>query len=231
MSGNIHERHRERLRAEFANGGFKDWHEHKTLEYILQYSRPRVDTNEIAHNLINACGGFAEVFKASDEVLMSVDGVGSKTVEYIHMLGEFVRYYNGVRFEANRLELNSESCCEYLLNLFDGKSREYFYMICLDSRSRILYCGALFEGGFDNMDVDTSKIVRTAVLYDAAYVVFAHNHPSGIAKPSNNDIITTHVIERALKYVNVEVRDHIIIALGKCSSMFNEGLLLRQRGK
>ncbi len=216
---NLHSGHRARMRKDFSLNGFSNWHEHNVLEFILHKGLPRVDTNEIAHKLINECGGFAEVFRAPKEQLTSVMGIGNETAEYIHMLGEFVHYYNGVRFDINRLVLDSETCEGYMLNLFDGKEREYFYMICLDARSRIIYRELLFEGSFESMDVDISKIIRVAVKCDASYVVFAHNHPSGIAIPSNADIVSTRTIERSLAMCGIKLLDHIIVVDGKCVSM------------
>lgn len=216
---NIHSGHRARMRKDFQLTGFDHWHEHKVLEFILQKALPRVDTNEIAHTLIEKCGGFADVFRASKEHLMSIKGIGRETAEYIHMLGEFVHYYNGVRFDAERLVLDSESCENYMLNLFDGKEREYLYMICLDARSRVIYRELIFDGSFESMDVDISKIVRIAIKCDASYVVFTHNHPSGILMPSNADIVTTKLIARTLIVCGIKLLDHIIVADGKCLSM------------
>ena len=223
---NVHEHHRERMRKDFLRDGFKRWHEHNVLEYILHYAIPRVDTNGIAHELINTCGGFADVFRAPAEVLTSVDGVGEKTVSFLRMLGEFVKYYNGVRFEAHRREMSSEMCINYLLNLFDGKRREHFCIICLDACKRIVYHELIFEGSFETMDVDMMKLVRTVVQYDTPYMVISHNHPSGIAEPSGLDVTTTHCIQTALRYVGVEILDHIIVADGKYYSMRDKGDLL-----
>lgn len=216
---NSHENHRQRMREDFKNTGFENWHEHKVLEYLLFRARPRVDTNELAHKLIDACGSFADVFRAPKEMLTGVPGIGKETAEYVREMGEFVRYYNGKRFDADRLVLGSENCKNYLLNLFDGKEREYFYMICLDARSRILYRDLIFEGSFESMDLDISKIIRLAVKCDASYVVLAHNHPSGIAKPSAADITSTQTVERVLQMCGIKLLDHIIVAGGKCAGM------------
>lgn len=219
---NVHAGHRARMRADFELDGFKNWHDHKVLEYLLQYVIRRADTNETAHNLIDECGGFAEVFRASKEKLTDIMNVGGKTAEYIHMLGEFVNYYNGVRYDINRLMLDSETCESYLLNLFDGLERENFFMICLDAQSRIIYKRRIFEGSFESMDVDITQIVRIAVKCDASFVVLAHNHPSGIAKASQADIVSTQAVERALTMAGIRLLDHIVVANGKCVSIRNE---------
>ncbi|MBQ9598737.1 MAG: RadC family protein [Clostridia bacterium] len=215
---NIHAGHRQRMRKNFQSGGFKGWHDHNVLEYILFRVIPRADTNEIAHHLIDGCGGFAEVFRASKEKLTDIMGVGDETAEYLRMLGEFVRYYNDVRYDVNRFTLDSETSEGYMLNLFDGMERENFYIFCLDAQNRIIYKRRMFEGSFDSMDIDISQILRLAAKCDASNVVLAHNHPSGIAKASNADIVATQAIERALSYAGVGLLDHIIVAGGKCAS-------------
>ena len=219
---NVHAGHRARMRADFEQDGFKNWHDHKVLEYLLHRVIPRADTNEMAHELINQCGGFAEVFRASKKKLTDVFGIGNEAAEYIHMLGEFVSYYNGVRYDINRLTLDSDSCENYLLNLFDGLERENFYMICLDAKSRILYKRRIFEGSFESLDVDITQIVRIAVKCDASFVVLAHNHPSGIAKASHADIVSTQAVERALTMAGIKLLDHIVVAGGKCVSVMDE---------
>ena len=230
-SKNLHAGHRKRMRADFELDGFANWHEHKVLEFLLHRVIPRADTNETAHLLIDGCGGFAEVFRASKEKLTDIMGVGSETAEYLHMLGEFVHYYNGVRYDINRLTLDSETCEGYLLNLFDGLERENFYMLCLDAQNRILYKRRIFEGSFDSIDIDVTQIVRIAVKCDSSSVVLAHNHPSGIAMASNADIISTQTVERALSLAGVRLLDHIIVAGGKCVSMKNQKAPKRQKYK
>ena len=219
---NVHEDHRKRMREDFGRDGFNNWHDHKVLEYLLYRVIPRADTNEMAHDLINECGGFAEVFRAPKEQLTDIIGVGEKAASYIQELGEFLNYYNGVRYDVNRLVLDSDSCEKYLLNLFDGVERENFYIICLDAQSRILYKRRMFEGSFESMDIDITQLVRVAVKCDASYVVLSHNHPSGIAHASNADITATQTIERALGLAGIRLLDHIIVAGGKCVSVRDE---------
>ncbi|MCH5209940.1 MAG: hypothetical protein J1F01_03145 [Oscillospiraceae bacterium] len=132
---NIHKGHRKRMREKVRKNGLDSLQEHEILEYILYYSIPRINTNEIAHKLIKKCNGFANVFKAPDEVLRSVDKVGENTISHLHMLDEFARYYTKAMSGAHRLKLNGKNCEEYLMNLFNGETRELFYMICLDAKA------------------------------------------------------------------------------------------------
>ena len=226
---NVHAGHRKRMRKDFEYDGFSNWHDHKVLEYLLHRVIPRADTNETAHNLINECGGFAKVFHAPKEKLTEIIGVGEETAMYIREMGEFIKYYNGIRYDVNHLVLDSDSSEKYMLNLFDGVERENFYIIGLDAQNRILYKRRMFEGSFDSMDIDITQIVRVAVKCDASYVVLAHNHPSGIAHASNADITATQTIERALSLAGIRLLDHIIVADGKCVSVRSEYPHLKAR--
>lgn len=223
---NNHIHHRKRMREEFSQNGFKGWQKHRVLEYLMFQAIPVKDTNDMAHELIEKCGGFTNVFYADKNEIMEVDGVGPKTAEYLSMLGEFVRYYNNVIYDKDSFVLDSNTSEQYFRDLFAGHNRECFFIICLDPQSRILNCERVFEGSFESMDVDIAKIMRIAVRCDASHVVLAHNHPSGIAKPSNADIVSTQAVERALLMGGVKLLDHIIVADGKCVSMSNENLLL-----
>ncbi len=138
MDTNNHKGHRKRMREDFEKGGFKTWQKHKVLEYLLYNVIPVADTNDIAHNLIKECGGFVNVFHTSKKRLMSIDGVGEKTADYICSLGEFIQYYNTEKYNTDVFVLNSETSENYLCNLFDGKNRECCYMICLIRKTELL---------------------------------------------------------------------------------------------
>ncbi len=223
---NIHLHHRKRMREEFSRTGFKGWQKHRVLEYLMFHTIPVADTNKLAHNLINEFGGFENVFSADKNELTEIDGVGPKTAEYLCMLGEFVRYFNEVKYNKESYVLDTETSGEYFRDLFADESRECFYVICLDPQSHILNRRRISEGSFESMDIDVSRIMRIAVKCNAASVVLAHNHPSGIAKASQADIVSTQAVERALLMGGISLLDHIIFADGKCVSMRNEKLLL-----
>ena len=196
MDTNNHKGHRKRMREDFEKGGFKTWQKHKVLEYLLYNVIPVADTNDIAHNLIKECGGFVNVFHTSKKRLMSIDGVGEKTADYICSLGEFIQYYNTEKYNTDVFVLNSETSENYLCNLFDGKSRECCYMICLDPKNRIINQEMLFEGSFESVELDVAKVLRSAVKSEAS-----------------------QALEHTLFFAGIKMLDHIIVADGKCMSI------------
>ena len=207
---NVHAGHRENVRQRFKrDNDFQNWQEHEVLEFLLFYALPRIDTNVIAHNLINECGGFGGVFTASESQLKSVEGVGDKVCDFIKTLSSFANYYNVHNLSKSTM-LDSKVSIGYFRNLFYGKKTECLYMICLDVRGRIINKKLLSEGGFESTDVNIINIIRTAAACNAANVILAHNHPSGELAPSNPDIIVTRAVEKALKQIGVNLTEHVI---------------------
>ena len=215
----MHKNHRKRMREDFERSGIMGWQDHKVLEFLLFYAIPRRDTNDTAHALIEKCGGLSNVFEAPVEQLMSVDGVGRSSADFLRLVGQCMRYIDYKNFMDEPFVLDSKRCERYLINLFRNKSNEYFYMLCLDAQNRIIYQDMLFEGGLENTEIDAVKVVRQAVNCGAVCVVFAHNHPSGVARPSYSDVETTRALEEKLRVVGILLLDHIIVAQGKCASM------------
>lgn len=225
MENNSHKGHRKRMREDFYKQGFENWHKHKVLEYLLYYTIPVADTNELAHKLIKGCGGFTNIFSATKQQLLEINGVGEKTADYLVMLGEFMNYYNSVKYDVDALVLDREIAKKHIINLFSKAKRECLYVICLDPKSRILKEKCILQGSFDSMDVDVHKIMQTVIKSDASHVVLAHNHPSGELNPSRADIVTTEALERLLYTSGVKLLDHIIVGDGECASMRDGGHL------
>lgn len=222
---NPHAGHRKRMREDFSQNGFTAWQPHRVLEYLLFYTIPVADTNETAHNLINTCGSFAGVFAADKDMLMSVDGVGDKTADFLIEMGAFISYYNKTRFKSDAVKLTSGNCREYLFNLFDGVDYECLYIIFLDKQRRIKGEECIAEGSFNAVQIDNARLVRHAIKRGAAEVLIAHNHPSGLELPSKADIKTTQLIENALGVHFIKLTDHVIVSDNSCLSMRSLGYL------
>ena len=108
---------------------------------------------------------------------------------------------------------------------FLGERDETVYMVCLDAKKKVLSCKRLFSGSPNISLLSVRKIVENALSYNATYVIIAHNHPSGIALPSREDIETTIRIQEALAGVDVELADHIIVADDDFVSVADSGFL------
>ena len=122
--------------------------------------------------------------------------------------------------------LNStQSVRDYLRIVLANNEREEFWCIWLDAQHRVLSADMCFVGTLTQTSVYPREIVRDAVTKNAASVIFAHNHPSGITEPSHADELLTRTLKSALALVDVQVLDHFIVAGGKTLSFAERGLL------
>ena len=96
-------------------------------------------------------------------------------------------------------------------------------MVCLDAKCKVLSCKLLFRGSVNSANISIRKIVENALLYNSTSVIIAHNHTSGIALPSKEDHVTTRRIEAALKAVEINLSDHIIVADNDYVSLADNG--------
>jgi DNA repair protein RadC len=123
-------------------------------------------------------------------------------------------------------ELNSPALVrEYLTTLLSGQEREYFVVVALDTRHRVLASEILFVGTIDGARVYPREVVKCALRHSAAAVLFAHVHPSGVLEPSQADELLTRRLAEALALIDVRVLDHFIVGDGQCSSFSERGLI------
>ena len=114
---------------------------------------------------------------------------------------------------------------EYLLELFSRERNEAVYQICLDGKGKLLACRRLGEGSASAVNLDVRKIVQNAIAFCACSVVLAHNHPSGVALPSQEDHTATLRVKAALETVDVKLEDHIVVADHDFISFAESGFL------
>ena len=114
-----------------------------------------------------------------------------------------------------------------MLPFFFGRRFETVFLLCLDAKCKVLCCRELGEGSVNAAGISVRKVVETALSAGASSVVLAHNHPSGVAIPSEEDIQTTQRITSALRAVDITLADHLIVADEDYVSMALSGGKLR----
>lgn len=219
MEENIHKNHRRRMLGKIMKTEDMSLLEHELLEVLLFYVIPRKETNSLAHRILNTFGSIGAAAEANVEDLMKVRGLGRRTAEYLTVLGKFGRVYSNICHQQIEYDLNSRAARIYLNSLFHNSEREQVYILCIDSRKRIVKRLLLFEGTFETVDMDLKDMIRSALLCDAAGVVCVHNHPSGYAKASHADKVSVKKMEAAFEAVGIEFIDSLISAGGKIYSM------------
>lgn len=220
----IHEGHRQRMKQRLREEGMDSFSQIQALELMLYYCIPRRDTNPIAHALLDHFGSFAQVLEAPVEELQKVEGIGEGTALYLHMIHEAGRYYQVSRGKQVTILRTLDQCGEYLVPYFHGRTLETVFLLCLDAKCKVLCCRQLGEGGINSTGISMRKLVETALGAGASAVILAHNHPSGLAIPSEEDIAATRRAAAALEAVEIQLADHVIVADDDYVSLRQSGL-------
>ena len=227
----LHKGHRARLRARFLKEGLDTFEDHQVLELLLFHAIPQIDTNPLAHHLMQRFGSLSAVLEADPKDLASIEGMGSNAAAFLSMIPQITRRYFHDRVRHSRKTLNtSEAAAEYLVPLMAGRPEEVFYLICLDSQLRVLYPALISESTVKDALVHPRHVVEAAVRHKAAAAILAHNHPAGGAKPSTHDHKLTRRLVQALGAISIKVVDHIIVAGEQIYSFSREGTMPTYEG-
>ena len=221
----IHDGHREKMRQRFLTTGLEGFADHEALELLLYYALPRRDTNPIAHDLMARYGSLAGVLSAPVEDLQTVPGIGESAAILLKLAPQLTRKARLAEAQQETVLSDTERAGAYLLELFSGIQTEVVYQLCLDRKGKLLVCRLLSEGGITSAQLDVRRLMENAILSQASSVILAHNHPSGIALPSQDDYTATDSAKRALSTIGVDLLDHIIVADNDFVSMADSGYL------
>ena len=221
----IHEGHRERMRKQLKTSGMDSLSDVQVLEILLYYAAPRGDTNPAAHALLKRFGTLDGVFSAPETELRKIDGVGEVAAQLLLLVPQVARRCLMSRSTQIQVLDTTSKCGQYLLPFFHGEREEVVYLLCLDAKCKALDCVLIHRGGVNVASIAARKVVKAALDSNATSVVLAHNHPSGLALPSQEDKQTTMVLKAALDAVGVVLADHIIVADDDFVSMRDDGIL------
>ncbi|MBQ7161103.1 MAG: RadC family protein [Clostridia bacterium] len=208
----LHDKHRLRLREKFLCYGLDSFADHEVIELLLFYSRPRVNTNPIAHALLNRFGSLSDVFEADPEDLMSVKGVGEASASLIKLMLPIMKRYESDRVRSRDVYASKEKIGGYLVNRFIGETREKVLLVLFDASDHIIDVVCVHEGSVTSSDINPNKIAEIVFSRRAAGFVVAHNHPGGRTEPSKIDLLMTRELYKAFSGFDVRLREHFIIA-------------------
>lgn len=221
----IHDGRRERVRKRFMENKLEGFADHEALELLLYYAHARGDVNPLAHTLLDRFGSLSGVFSASKEMLTQVEGVGEQTAVLLQLVPLIAQRARQADLKKELVLNTREKIGDYLLELFSQERNEAVYEVCLDGKGKLLACRRLGEGSVSAVNLDIRKIVQNAIVFCASSVILAHNHPSGVALPSEADHAATLRVKAALESVDVRLEDHIVVADHDYVSLFQSGLL------
>jgi DNA repair protein RadC len=181
---------------------------------------------ELARQLLQRFGSLRGVLSASCEELIAQPGMGIARFALLQASLELGRRDSLQRLQQPGAVLKSPEHTRRFLHLhLRDASREVFSCLFLDSQHAVICCEDLFWGTLDGAAVYPREVVKRVLQLRAGAVIFAHNHPSGVAEPSTADRRITERLQAALALVDVRVLDHIIIGCGEHFSFADGGLL------
>ena len=215
----IHSGHRERIRERLRTAGLGAFSEHEVLELLLTYAIPRVNVNPLAHELIATFGSLSAVLDAHESELLRVKGMGKYAALLLTMMPQLMRRYQLSSLGERPVITTLAHAKAYCAPLFIGASEEQIYMICLDQAGHVLHRSLLHTGTVDQVMLHPRTVVETAIRHHAHAVILTHNHPSGIADPSQADLDITNRIGTALFMIGIKLVDHLIFAAGSAFSI------------
>jgi DNA repair protein RadC len=180
---------------------------------------------DLARELITRFRGLTGLLGADVAALRRVKGLGAAKATQLAAVLELARRALREDLRAGNALTTPGAVRDYLRLALGGRTHEVFVCIYLDAQHRVIGADELFRGTLTQTSVYPREVVKSALGANAAAVIFAHNHPSGVAQPSLADELLTRQLREALALVDVKVLDHFIIAGNQALSFAERGLL------
>ena len=180
---------------------------------------------DLARELMTRFGSLSALFAADAAALCSVAGLGIAKASQLSAVMEMARRALREKLDRGSALGSPHAVRDYLRLKLQDRPHEVFVAVFLDAQNRVLAVEELFRGTLTQTSVYPREVVKRALHHNAAALIFAHNHPSGIAEPSRSDETLTHALKQSLALVDVKVLDHFVIGAGAAMSFAERGLL------
>ncbi len=195
------------------------------LALLLRTGLPGKNALQMGQELVDTFGGIGGLLHTSADALKKIKGVGpAKRAEIVAVL-ELARRALASQLKEKTMFASPQAIRDYLQLQLGGRDHEIFAVLFLDTSHRLIVLEEMFRGTLTQTSVYPREVVVRALALNAANVVLAHNHPSGIAQPSRADESITQTLKAALALVDVRVLDHFIVTANEAVSMSELGLM------
>jgi DNA repair protein RadC len=203
----VEERPREKL-LELGSEALSDA---ELLAIFLRTGIKGMTAVDLAGQLLEGFGGLRELLKAEEGLFCSHHGLGQAKYAQLQAVLEMSRRYLFETIQRGDVLSSPQETRQYLCNRLRDYHHEVFAALFLDQRHRVICFEELFTGTIDGASVYPREVVKKALQYNSAAIIFAHNHPSGVAEPSAADKHITQRLKDALALIDVRVLDHFVI--------------------
>jgi DNA repair protein RadC len=217
--------HRARLRARLLAAGGGAVADHELIEMVLFLALPRRDTKPVARSLIGRFGSFGAAISAAPNELLDIEGLGEAGVAALKIVQAAAQRLAKAEVLYRPILGNWDRLMEYLQSVLAREKIEQFRILFLDNRNRLLADEAQSRGTVNHTPVYPREVVKRALDLHATAIILVHNHPSGDPSPSEEDILMTKEIKKAVMALGIVLHDHVIVGNGQWLSFRKTGLL------
>lgn len=215
----------ERPREKLLKNGAQALSDAELLAIFLRTGMPGVSAVDLARQLLTAFGSLRAILEADFDGFTAHAGLGLAKFAQLQAVLEMARRHLGEQLTREDAFANPDATRNFLQSRLRSCQQEVFACLYLDSQHRLIHYQAHFFGTIDSASVYPRVLVKAALDHNAAAVILAHNHPSGIAEPSQADCQITDRINKALALIDVRVLDHMVVGDGEVVSFAERGLL------
>jgi DNA repair protein RadC len=180
---------------------------------------------DLARDLLTQFGSLNGIFAATEHELSQVHGIGTSKYVQLQAIFEMSRRALNEQLQSRDVLNSPQAVRDYLVLKLGSLTKEVFLVLFLDTQNRLVATEEMFSGSLKSTSVYPREVVKRALHHNAAAVIFAHNHPSGIAQQSQADELITKQLKQALDLVDVRVLDHFIVAGNQTLSFSQKGLI------
>ena len=216
-----HQRPREKLLIQ----GAKALSNAELLAIFLRTGVQGMIAIDLAEALLDRFGGLGPLLKADQDSFCAAKGLGPAKYCQLQATLELTKRYLEEQLKQSPIFTKPKQVEDYLAVQMKDYQREVFSVLLLDTRHQLLGYHEIFHGTIDTTSVHPREVVRLALQKNAAAIIVAHNHPSGVADPSQSDIAITQRLKAALELVDIRLLDHFIIGQGEITSLADLGKL------
>ncbi len=215
----------ERPREKLLQRGANALTDAELLAIFLRTGTQGVSAIDLAYNLLHDFSSLRNLFNANLDDFSRIKGIGPAKYVQLQAVLEMSKRYLRETLEKQDVIANPEDTRQYLKSQLRDKPYEVFAALFLDNRHQIIKFEELFRGTIDGASVYPREVVKKALEQNAAALIIAHNHPSGVAEPSSADERITLRLKDALGLVDIRLLDHLIIGDGEIVSLAERGVL------
>ncbi|MFC0141916.1 DNA repair protein RadC [Erwinia mallotivora] len=211
-------------REKLLQNGAKALTDAELLAIFLRTGANGVHVMSLARQLIEEFGSLYQLMTAGKAAFCHIKGIGDAKYAQLNAIAELGRrFFTCNEVLEHRSVESAQDMLSYLRSTLAHREREIFLVIFLDNQHQMLHHSEMFAGTINSVEVHPREIVREALKYNAAALILAHNHPSGISRPSQADRDITRRIVAACQLLNIRVLDHLVIGHGEYVSFAERG--------